>query len=227
MASFKLTDVTMDNMPRTKEDLLEPEDDEWLNDPKALELQRGQMTDAVAAAWDQEQPAHVSDETHKLVCATMAGGAALGERRRQRDAEVELLRQRRLTELKKIATLVPMAGDARGMLEAVAKADERTPVLVHVFARIAACQRVDRALSLLAARQAQRPNDCRFVGVHAPQIVRLDADAFASFPDFGLQIDEERLPALLVYRARELVHAEFSVDLDGADDVEDLLDGCL
>ena len=43
----------------------------------------------------------------------------------------------------------------------------------------------------------------------------------------GLEIDEARLPALLVYRARALVRAEFAADVADADAVEDLLDGCL
>ena len=111
--------------------------------------------------------------------------------------------------------------------EAVAEADVATPVLVHVFSRTDASRRVDRALALLAARQARRPGDCRFVGACAPAIVRLDGDTIKSFPAFGLEIDEARLPALLVYRARALVRAEFAADVADADAVEDLLDGCL
>ena len=191
MAAFpRLTDVTLDNVRPEPDD----GDDALLDDPLALELQRG---------------------------------AALGERRRLRDAEVEKLRQRRIEALKHDAPLVPTAGDARAMLEAVAEADVATPVLVHVFSRTDASRRVDRALALLAARQARRPGDCRFVGACAPAIVRLDGDTIKSFPAFGLEIDEARLPALLVYRARALVRAEFAADVADADAVEALLDGCL
>ena len=224
MAAFpRLTDVTLDNVRPEPDD----GDDALLDDPLALELQRGARQADAVAAFSQERPAHVSGETHKLVCATMAGGAALGERRRLRDAEVEKLRQRRIEALKHDAPLVPTAGDARAMLEAVAEADVATPVLVHVFSRTDASRRVDRALALLAARQARRPGDCRFVGACAPAIVRLDGDTIKSFPAFGLEIDEARLPALLVYRARALVRAEFAADVADADAVEDLLDGCL
>ena len=224
MAAFpRLTDVTLDNVRPEPDD----GDDALLDDPLALERQRGARQADAVAAFSQERPAHVSEETHKLVCATMAGGAALGERRRLRDAEVEKLRQRRIEALKHDAPLVPTAGDARAMLEAVAEADVATPVLVHVFSRTYASRRVDRALALLAARQARRPGDCRFVGACAPAIVRLDGDTIKSFPAFGLEIDEARLPALLVYRARALVRAEFAADVADADAVEDLLDGCL
>ena len=79
----------------------------------------------------------------------------------------------------------------------------------------------------LAARQARRPGDCRFVGACAPAIVRLDGDTINSVPAFGLASDEARRPALLVHRARARVRAEFAADVADADAVEDLLDGCL
>ena len=114
------------------------------------------------------------------------------------------------------------------MLRVVREADEACPVLVHVFAdAVPGCARVDRALGLLAARQAKRPGDCRFVGAAAPKIVRLDAAATRLDPAFGLEIDEDSLPAVLVYRGGALVHHALGVALEDADDVEDLLDGCL
>ena len=157
----------------------------------------------------------------------MAGGAALGERRRLRDAEVEKLRQRRIEALKHDASLVPTAGDARAMLEAVAEADVATPVLVHVFSRTdAASARRPRAR---AARGAPGAASGRLpvrgrvrAGDRAP---RRGHDQ--KLPAFGLEIDEARLPALLVYRARALVRAEFAADVADADAVEDLLDGRL
>ena len=153
MAAFpRLTDVTLDNVRPEPDD----GDDALLDDPLALELQRGARQADAVAAFSQERPAHVSEETHKLVCATMAGGAALGERRRLRDAEVEKLRQRRIEALKHDAPLVPTAGDARAMLEAVAEADVATPVLVHVFSRTDASRRVDRALCLLYTSPSPR-----------------------------------------------------------------------
>ena len=73
MAAFpRLTDVTLDNVRPEPDD----GDDALLDDPLALELQRGARQADAAAAFSQERPAHVSEETHKLVCATMAGGAA-------------------------------------------------------------------------------------------------------------------------------------------------------
>ena len=94
----------------------------------------------------------------------------------------------------------------------------------------------ERAVSRSSATRSRRARSSAsffarrfiaFVGACAPAIVRLDGDTIKSFPAFGLEIDEARLPALLVYRARALVRAEFAADVADADAVEDLLDGCL
>ena len=67
MAAFpRLTDVTLDNVRPEPDD----GDDALLDDPLALELQRGARQADAVAAFSLERPAHVSEETHKLVCAT-------------------------------------------------------------------------------------------------------------------------------------------------------------
>ena len=194
------------------------DDSEFLDDPLALSLQARPPAPAMP-----ERPEHVSEETHNLVCATLAGGDAY---KATREAEVEALRARRLRELKGgDRALVSTAVDARAMLDAVRDADPATPVLIHVFSdAVAACAAVDRALALLSARQAQRPTDCRFVGRAAPVVLRLDAAACVDSAAFGVEIDREELPALLVYRDRELVHHKLAASLDDADDVEDFLE---
>mmetsp|Transcript_18397 Transcript_18397/g.54666 ORF Transcript_18397/g.54666 Transcript_18397/m.54666 type:complete len:224 (+) Transcript_18397:194-865(+) len=217
---IKLTDKSTDLV----DDVMGADDDAaFLDDPLALALQTGASLAQQAAAKAPPRPAHVSEETHNLVCATMAGGAAY---KATRDAELELLRQKRLRELKERKDdLLPTAVDARAMLAAVRDADGATPVVVHVFSdAVAGCKRVDRALGLLAARQLQNPGDCRFRGPAAPKMLRLDAKATRIDPAFGHEIDEEALPCVLVYRARELVKHGMNVAFDGADDVEDWLD---
>ena len=196
------------------------DDSAFLDDPVAVAAQRPAPADMPEIA----RPAHVPQDTHDLVRATMACGAAHG---RARDAEVARFRAARLAELKRDAAdpLVATAVDARAMLAAVADADAAAPVVVHVYSDdVAACRDVDRALALLAARARSRPADCAFAGASAPVIVRLDAAATRLDPAFGLEIDDAALPALLVYRARELVHHECNAALDDADAVEDFLE---
>lgn len=193
------------------------DDSAFLDDPLAVSLQQR------PAAPMPERPDHVDEETHNLVCATMQGGAAY---KATRDAQVEALREKRLRELRERGkTLLATVVDAKAMLQAVRDADASTPVVIHVFSDdVDACARVDRALGFLAARQCQRPGDCRFVGPVAPQLLRLDATATRLDPAFGMEIDDDALPAVLVYRNRELVHHALNVDFDDADDVEDFLD---
>ena len=195
-------------------------DDEFLDDPLAVASQHRPSMPQV------DKPAHVSQETHDLVRATMAGGEAY---RATREAEVEALRARRLAELKGAAPLVTTVVDPAKMLDAIRRADAATPVVIHVSSSaVPACAKVDRALGLLAARQAAHPSDCRFVGAAAPVLLRLDAEATClAHEAFGMEINEAELPALLVYRDRELVHHALAVRFDDADDVEDFIEAGL
>ena len=78
------------------------------------------------------------------------------------------------------------------------------------------------------ANMAAHPSDCRFVGAAAPVLLRLDAEATClAHEAFGMEINEAELPALLVYRDRELVHHALTVRFDDADDVEDFIEAGL
>lgn len=194
------------------------DDSAFLDDPVALAAQRPGM-DMPAI----EKPVHVKQDTHDLVRATMACGAAKG---RARDAEVAALREARRAELSKSAIrsapLLATPVDARAMLATITDAPAATPVVVLVVSdAVAACKKVDRALGLLSARQKVRPADCKFA---TALLLRLDAAQIAIDPTFGLEIDEAELPALVVYRDGELIYSENNVAIEDADEVEDFLE---
>ena len=164
-------------------------------------------------------PKGVSRETHELVCATIEGSRAW---RAEQDAEAERLKAKRLAELRATREAKPIREvGPEALLECAKKADPGVPVVVHVTNDSRKCKQVDAAMIELLARIQDRPSDSRVVGSAKPIFLKLHKeDAAGSMHE----VDDDALPAILVYKANELISSSLRVTFNDADDLEDHLD---
>mmetsp|Transcript_21167 Transcript_21167/g.65328 ORF Transcript_21167/g.65328 Transcript_21167/m.65328 type:complete len:197 (+) Transcript_21167:148-738(+) len=185
--------------------------DYLLDDSEAIAAQRGTQ--------EPQVPSGMSRETHELVMATMQGANAW---RAERDAEEVRLREKRLAELRapKTRPAVREVGP-EAMLECIRKAD--VPVIVYVSDESPRCRRFERAIIDLDDRITNRPSDTRVVGPARPLFLKLHADDAGGAMH---EVDPDALPALLVYKATELVDSNLNAAhaIRDADDLEDFLD---
>ena len=234
--------IDRENLAR---DVDSDDDSEWLDDPVACGLQplnaaaRDMMGPQPShQLQDIERPSHVSPETHDLVLKTMLGSEAWAETRKQ-DEQLVALRIKRLAELRLRAAAGGADGraaalvaahlediDGERLVRALSSAEPDDALVVHVHGPSAKSSAVlDAAVATLAARHAQArtgqgasgggSNVRRISGGGSLTFARLSAVDAGVTARLDI-VDEEALPALLVYRGGKLAKAQLNVSLGSA-----------
>ncbi|KAJ1449641.1 hypothetical protein M885DRAFT_622379 [Pelagophyceae sp. CCMP2097] len=206
------------------------DDDKLLEEAAAMQMQREGVI-APDPADEFKAPEGTSQETHSLVMQTLAGGDAYARTRQvQADAQLEALRKARLAaiaEARRVCRGNVLDVTANEMLHTIKTADDGVAVIVYVVdPEVADCARLDAAMVDLSVR-FRSPSDCRHVGRSPPMLLRLFADdchVDSAMRGAARMVDQDALPAILIYRARELVAHSTNVKIGDADDLEDHLD---
>lgn len=224
----------MENLPR---DVDSDDDCEWLDDPVACSLQP--MNAAARRLPAISKPAHVTHNTHDLTLKTIRGGEGWRAQQQKEDAALKALRIQRLRELQERAAAGGVDGAAAALVAAeledldgerlartLSGQDPHDVLVVHVHAPgVMGAALLDAVLATLAGRHRRAREHCASGEDRDRDIRSLPGGAILSFARLSAAgagvtarldvVDEDSLPALLVYQGDALLNSEVRVQLSG------------